>query len=194
MDRAPNGQVMDVPLRLLERPGEDSPPVTPTFPQLFEAHAPYVWRTLRRLGVRDAELEDLTHDVFLQVFRHLDEYDPSRPAKPWLFAFALRVASQDRRRLRRRPELAPEAVDPPDTAPTPIEELLAHERRALARAALDELELNRRAIFILHELDGCPIPEVAASLGIPLATAYSRLRLAREDFARQTRRLLKRQR
>ena len=149
---------------------------------------------MRRLGARDAELEDLTHDVFLQAFRHLDEYDPQRPIKPWLFAFALRVASEDRRRTLRRPEIVADASELPDSAPTPIEQLLAHERRALARAALEELELNRRAVFILHELDGCPIPEVAASLQLPLATAYSRLRLAREDFARSTRRLNLRQR
>jgi RNA polymerase sigma-70 factor (ECF subfamily) len=53
----------------------------------------------------------------------------------------------------------------------------------LARAALNRLELGRRAVFILHELDDQPMPEVAKALGIPLNTAYSRLRLAREHFA-----------
>jgi RNA polymerase sigma-70 factor (ECF subfamily) len=194
MDSDRRGQATNVTLRVLQRSDDGPTPAKPTFQQLFAENARYVWRTLRRLGARDAELEDLTHDVFLQVFRHLEEYDPARPIKPWLFAFALRVASQDRRRVRRKPELATESLDPQDSAPTPIEHLLLHERRALARAALDELELNRRAVFILHELDGCPIPEVAASLQLPLATAYSRLRLAREDFARSTRRLLQRQR
>ena len=194
MDRAARGQVTAVTLPELQ-PSDDRPmPLRPSFQELFAAHARYVWLTLRRLGAQDAELEDLTHDVFLQVFRHLDEYDPERPIRPWLFAFALRVASEDRRRNRRRPQIVSDAVEVHDSAPTAIEQLLAHERRALARAALEELELNRRAVFILHELDGCPIPEVAASLAIPLATAYSRLRLAREDFARSTRRLHLRQR
>lgn len=194
MDRARPGQVPEVALRGLQTSNDQPKPGCPSFPELFVANAKYVWLTLRRLGAQDAELEDLTHDVFLQVFRHLDEYDPERPLKPWLFAFALRIASQDRRRTRRRPEIVTDAIEVHDAAPTPIEQLLAHERRALARAALEELELNRRAVFILHELDGCPIPEVAASLEIPLATAYSRLRLAREDFAHSTRRLLLRQR
>lgn len=194
MDRAPPGQATEVTLRVLQGSNAGPAPPRPTFKEVFTAHAPYVWRTLRRLGASDSELEDLSHDVFLQVFRHLTDYDPTRPIKPWLFAFALRVGSQARRRTRRRPEVTADEHEPQDSGPTPIEQLLSHERRALARTALDQLEMNRRAVFILHELDGCPIPEVAASLQIPLATAYSRLRLAREDFARSTRRLLQRQR
>jgi RNA polymerase sigma-70 factor, ECF subfamily len=169
-------------------------PSRPSFQDVFQAHSQYVWVTLRRLGARPAELEDLTHDVFIQVLRHLDEYDPERPMRPWLFAFAFRVAAEDRRRVRRRPEVAADLGQAPDFKPGPVEELLQQERRELARAAIDEVELNRRAVFILHELDGFAIPEVAKSLAIPLATAYSRLRLAREDFALITRRLRTRQR
>ena len=169
-------------------------PSRPSFQDVFRAHSQYVWVTLRRLGARPAELEDLTHDVFIQVLRHLDEYDPERPMRPWLFAFAFRVAAEDRRRVRRRPEVAADLGEAPDSKPGPVEELLQQERRDLARAAIDEVELNRRAVFILHELDGFAIPEVARSLEIPLATAYSRLRLAREDFALITRRLRSRQR
>ena len=169
-------------------------PSRPSFQDVFRAHSRYVWVTLRRLGARTAELEDLTHDVFIQVLRHLDEYDPERPMRPWLFAFAFRVAAEDRRRVRRRPEVATDLGQAPDFKPGPVEELLQQERRELARAALDEVELNRRAVFILHELDGFAIPEVARSLEIPLATAYSRLRLAREDFALIARRLRSRQR
>jgi len=132
--------------------------------------------------------------VFVQVFRRIAEYDPQRPVKPWLFAFAFRVASQARRRQRRRPEVVAQLSEVSDPTPGPMEQLLTHERQELARAALAELELNRRAVFILHELDGCAIPEVARSLDIPLATAYSRLRLAREDFAQTLHRLRSRQR
>jgi RNA polymerase sigma-70 factor (ECF subfamily) len=60
---------------------------------------------------------------------------------------------------------------------------------SLARSALETLELGRRAVFILHALDECPMPEVARALGLPLNTAYSRLRLARADLALAVRRL-----
>jgi RNA polymerase sigma-70 factor, ECF subfamily len=176
-------------------PAESSaPPPRPSFPGLFEQHSAYVWHALRRLGAQDPELEDLTHDVFLQVFRHLDDYDPTRPIKPWLFGFAFRIASEWRRRQRVRGEVSAEGLDPVDSRPSAVEQLLHRERLDVARAALETLEIQRRAVFILHELDGCPIPEVAESLGIPLATAYSRLRLAREDFSKAAHRLRLRQR
>ena len=48
--------------------------------------------------------------------------------------------------------------------------------------ALDALDLDKRAVLVMHELDGVAIPDVAMALSIPLNTAYSRLRLARRDF------------
>src|SRR5689334_8515619 len=71
-----------------------------TFRAIFEAEFAYIFNTLRRLGVREPDLEDVTHDVFITVNRLLSEFDPSRPLRPWLFGFAFRVAS-DYRRLAR---------------------------------------------------------------------------------------------
>jgi RNA polymerase sigma-70 factor, ECF subfamily len=161
----------------------------PGFPELFEAQSPYVWTTLRRLGVRPSDLEDLTHDVFVQVFKQRAQYDPSRPIKPWLFGFAFRIAAKHRERGPQRLEVPAEIVEAVDPSPSAVDQLLAAERRDLAWAALEALELNRRAVLILHEIDGCAVPEIAESLGVPLATAYSRLRLAREEFAKAARRL-----
>lgn len=194
MERAGRGQTPGVKVRQLVPRLAPEPLDRPDFPALFARHSGYVWTALRRLGVRRRDLEDLAHDVWVRVFRHLDDYDPSRPIRPWLFGFAFRVAAEDRRRLRRHPEDLVEVLDAPAAQPSPLEQVLAQERRELAWAALETLELGRRAVFILHELDACPIPEVAESLNIPLATAYSRLRLAREDFDQAARRLALRQR
>lgn len=152
------------------------------FRSWFEAHFDYVWHTLRRLGVRPSDLEDLAHDVFLQVFRNLARYEPERPVRPWLFGFAYRVASDYRRRASHRLEVLVETHEPIDSCPGALELLSRREEHAFVHAALETLELKRRAVFILHELDGCSMPEVAASLDIPLNTAYSRLRLARKQF------------
>jgi RNA polymerase sigma-70 factor (ECF subfamily) len=161
---------------------------TPDLRQLFDMHAPYVWNTLRRLGVAEGDLEDLTHDVFVQVQRHFGEYDAARPARPWLFGFAFRIASQDRRRARRRFEVQreAEAVDP--SAP-PDEQLAARRDRQLVVEALGHVPAERRAVFVLYEIDGVSMDEVARTLGIPLNTAYSRLRVARGEFAAAVRRL-----
>ncbi|HWA72178.1 MAG TPA: sigma-70 family RNA polymerase sigma factor [Polyangiaceae bacterium] len=167
------------------------PPVTGEldFRSLFSTHFAYVFHTLRRLGIPPRDLPDVTHDVFLQVYRRRDQFDPARPPRAWLFGFAFRVASRYRRLSYNRREQLDALPELPDPAPSVVEKLVHEQELELALAALDSLELTRRAVFILHELDGCPIPEVARTVGIPLNTAYSRLRLAREDFKKAARRL-----
>jgi RNA polymerase sigma-70 factor (ECF subfamily) len=160
----------------------------PEFPRLFAAHFDYVWHTLRRLGVRQSDLEDVTHDVFVAVFRKLDQYDASRPLRPWLFGFALRVASDYRDLARFRLEVVEEPTERRDERPDALANAMHRQAVSLALQVLGGVPLDRRAVFILHELDDCPMPEVAAALGIPLNTAYSRLRLARADLAEAARR------
>jgi RNA polymerase sigma-70 factor (ECF subfamily) len=167
-------------------PGHAAAPLD--FTTIFENEFDHVCNTLRRLGVAPRDLEDLTHDVFLDVYRKLDEYDPSRPLRPWLFAFGFRVASDYRRRASHTRELIGEA-DRVDEDPLADEQLVSRDNRELVAAALDTLDLDRRAVFVLHDLDDCPVPEIAAALQIPLNTAYSRLRVAREQFAKAVARL-----
>lgn len=161
----------------------------PDFHSVFQAHGAYVWHALRRLGVRQADVEDVAHDVFLQVHLQLNRYDPTRPIRPWLFAFAFRKASEHKRQARVRLEVVGGTGDPPDPAPTALEQAMQQEALQLGHRALDDIELNQRAVFVLHELDGYPMPEVARALEIPLNTAYSRLRLARAAFDKAVRRL-----
>ncbi len=161
----------------------------PEFSALFAAHFDYVWHTLRRLGVREVDLEDVTHDVFIAVLRKLEQYDAARPLRPWLFGFAVRLASDHRDLARHRFEVADDASEGRDEAPNALDRALQNEALVLAQRALATLELDRRAVFILHELDECPMPEVARALGVPLNTAYSRLRLARADLAHAVRRI-----
>jgi RNA polymerase sigma-70 factor (ECF subfamily) len=163
---------------------------TATLRELFETHAPYVWNTLRRFGVPDSDLEDVTHDVFVQVQRHLPEYDPALPIRPWLFGFSFRLASQRRRQAFRRHETQNgrerDAVDPGALAD---ERLAAEQDRRLVLRALEAIDLDRRAVFVLSQIDEVPMAEVARALGIPVNTAYSRLRAARVEFAAAVKRL-----
>jgi RNA polymerase sigma-70 factor (ECF subfamily) len=169
--------------------GHASSVTVPDFRQLFDAELEYVWHALRRLGVREPDLEDVAHDVFLAVHKRLHTFDGSRPLRPWLFGFAYRFASDYRKLARHRHEvlvLAPEARDP---APSAFDHAHFGETLDIARRALDTLDVDRCAVFVLHELDEYPMPEVADALGIPLNTAYSRLRLARADLSAAIRRL-----
>jgi len=150
---------------------------------IFDEHFDYVWTTLRRLGVANRDLEDLSHEVFLKVQARLEDYDTTRPLRPWLFGFAYRVAADHRRLARHRFEVfgtQMEAVDPV----RPVDERIeADEERALVEAALAKIDLERRAILLLHDVEEQPVPAIARELGIPVNTAYSRLRMAREELA-----------
>ena len=163
----------------------------PDFPTLYRSEFAYVWKTLRRLGAPARELEDLTHDLFVVVHRHLGAYDPRRPLRPWLFGIAVRVVSDYRRTFRNSRELLqrPAAAEAVDGAPAQDDRLAEAQARALLMSALEGLELDRRAVLVMHDLDGVAVPEIAAALEIPLNTAYSRLRLARADLAAAVNRL-----
>jgi len=183
----PQSRAMD-PARAPMLPADSAPPPT-DFTAIFEMHFDYVWFTLRRLGVAERDLEDVTHDVFVQVYKQFGQFDNARPVRPWLFGFSYRVASDYRRLARHRFEMLGDEVDPIDGSPSAAEHLMTRQELELVWAALAELDLERRAVFILHEVEDSPVPEVAKVLQIPLNTAYSRLRLAREQFAKTVRRL-----
>jgi RNA polymerase sigma-70 factor (ECF subfamily) len=157
------------------------------FTALFEAHLAYVWTTLRRLGVHERDLEDVAHETFLKVYAELDRFDRSRPAKPWLFAFALRKASDYRKLARHKTALFGDD-EPGGSASPGVDAMAQREREALVHEALETLDMEKRAVLVLADLDEQPMPEIAAALGIPLNTGYSRLRVARQELAAAIRR------
>lgn len=161
---------------------------------LFDAHYDYVWTSLRRLGVPDRDREDVASELFVRVHQKLDTLDRSRPVRPWLFAFAVRCASDYRRLARHRLERldGDAAIEPSSTAPLADEALERDERRRLVLDALEALDLDRRAVVVLHDLDETSVPEIARALGIPEGTAYTRLRTGRLELAQAIRRLAER--
>jgi RNA polymerase sigma-70 factor (ECF subfamily) len=161
----------------------------PDLGAVFDEHFDYVWATLRRLGVREADREDLVHDVFLKVHSRLADYDATRPMRPWLFGFAYRVAADHHRLARHRVEVLGASSEMAAEAPPADERVAALEERALLLEALQTLDLDRRAVLVMHDVDDIAVPHIAHTLDIPLNTAYSRLRLAREQLATAVTRL-----
>jgi RNA polymerase sigma-70 factor (ECF subfamily) len=157
--------------------------------QIFRLEFRYVWSSLRRLGVLEADLEDLTHEVFVRVHAQLGLFDPSRPVRPWLFGIALGMAANYRRLARHRVEVRREVSELPDASGGADEMFERHKRRQLVHAALDKLPIEQRAVLVLHEMDGFAMPEVALALGININTAYSRLRIGRSAFKAAAQRL-----
>ncbi len=159
--------------------------------EVFRAHARFVANTLRRFGVSPNDIADQVQEVFFVVFRIQGSYDRARPLKPWLFGISYRVAGRYRQAQGRGPAASDDIDDVvvADRTPLADAEIEAKEAQALVLAALERVDLSRRAVLILADLEGEPIPVIAEALQIPLNTAYSRLRLAREEFERAVTRL-----
>lgn len=79
--------------------------------------------------------------------------------------------------------------DKPDSSPRAEEALSRRQEHDLVYVALDELEPERREVFVMFEIDERPMDEIARDLQVPLTTVVSRLRLARRDFEAAVRRI-----
>ena len=162
-----------------------------TLRAIYDEHVSFVWRSLRRLGVREADLPDAVQDVFLVVHRKLPDFEGRSKVSTWLFGIAMRVA-RDRQRLAhvRRQVGDEEAVLAfADESADVGAEAERRQAATLLEAILDAMPLEQRAVFTLFELDGMTGDAIAELLEVPLGTVYSRLRLAREAFQRAVVRL-----
>ncbi len=162
-----------------------SPSPQLSFEALYRAHISDVWRMLFTLGVRESDLADACQEVFVIVLRRLPEFDGRAKVTTWLYAIALRVAAGFRRKAHvRREQLVEES--PEQSSDSRLDEGL-DERRALARVrdALEALDDDRRAVFVLFELQELTLKEIAETVGCPLQTAYSRLLSARKFLAQR---------
>jgi RNA polymerase sigma-70 factor (ECF subfamily) len=162
----------------------EPPPAPANCLTAFQQEFEYVCRTLRRFGVRPADVEDMAHEVYLVLSRRWAEYDATRSLRPWLFTLVLGVATSHKRRHAR--ELSYDGSDArleiEDPSPQPEQALQARQTRAMVVGALDRVPFKRRAVLVMHDIDQVPMREVAAALRIPVFTAYSRLRKARTEF------------
>jgi RNA polymerase sigma-70 factor (ECF subfamily) len=164
-------------------PATRAEPGETTLADVYRAHAGFVWRVVRRLGVPEAALEDVVHDVFLVVHRRLHEYDGRAAMTTWLFGIARGVAANHRRGLQRADrKLA--VVPAPVEGIDPEAGVARNQAAEFVRAFLDGLDEERRLLFHLADVEGMKVPEIAEALGLNLNTAYSRLRATRELFQR----------
>jgi RNA polymerase sigma-70 factor (ECF subfamily) len=154
---------------------------------LFRAYAPFVASFLSRLGVPQADVDDRVQEVFLVAHRKGGYVPGAGQPRTWLAAIALRVASTGRRSQRRRREDAASGGGLLDATPArsgdPGDAL--ETQRALERVqrALDSLDDDHRAAFVLYELEGESCEAIAESFGVPVGTVYSRLHNARKRFS-----------
>jgi RNA polymerase sigma-70 factor (ECF subfamily) len=147
-------------------------------------HAEFVWLTLQRLGVPESDVEDLLQEVFVVVHRRLDSFDGSSRMTTWLFGICMRIVAGYRRRAFRRRERSVEQLPEQATSESesPERAMLDREARERLGAVLDLMDLEKRAIFVMFELDELSCEAIAEMLSIPTGTVYSRLHAARKAF------------
>ncbi len=159
------------------------------FSEVYAEHAAFAWRTLRRLGVREAEVEDACQEVFLVVHRRLDDFDWQRPMQAWVFGICAKVAARYRRRAGARYEQAT-AEPPAEVAADQSKFVERREAEVLLEQILSGLGEEQRAIFILYEFEQLSMAEVAVAVGCPLQTAYSRLHATRKYVKKALQRMV----
>lgn len=157
---------------------------------LFQTHYASIWRLLRRLGVPSSQLDDAAQEVFWVAARKLALIEAGREHS-FLYGVSLRVASNWLRRQKAEPRSSElgEALERVDLAPSPEEQLEQRRARALLDAVLAGMPIELRSVFVLFELEGLPVKDIAEIEEVPIGTASSRLRRAREEFSAIAKRL-----
>jgi RNA polymerase sigma-70 factor (ECF subfamily) len=152
--------------------------------QIYERHADFVWRTLRRLGVGDSDARDATHDVFLIVHQQLARFEGRSSLNTWLFTICRSVARDFRRRQRQGTQLQTVAeLDDEVDLRADVGRAVEHQQQlAELERILSTLSTEQRNVFILFEIEKMTGEELAEALGIPLGTVYSRLAQGRKAF------------
>lgn len=157
---------------------------------LVAGHFDFIWRSLRRLGVPATDVDDCAQQVFWVAAQKLSEIQPGRE-RAFLYGTAMRVASDARKRLTRRREVAWDDDLEERRDPGLDPEQMAQQRRAraLLDEVLDTLAMDLRSVFVLFEIEEMTVTEIAEILELPSGTVASRLRRAREEFQRIVTRL-----
>ena len=175
------------------RPGQSGPKgLTPSaahtaqtldFGSIFMANHAFVCRSLSYFGVGTANVEDLAQEVFLVLHRRLDDFDAKQDLRSWLFGIARRVAQTHRRGMARA-ERKLKVVPAAEPRPAPDEVVARNEEIEMVDRFITSLPDKLRDVFVLSEVEGVPAPDIASALDLKVNTVYSRVRLARERFAR----------
>jgi RNA polymerase sigma-70 factor (ECF subfamily) len=152
------------------------------FEDLYGRYFDFVWRSLRRLGVPPALVEDATQDSFVVVHRRISDLRPDASEKAWLFGIAIRVARDYRRTQRRKGTTSIDTDTATSSDLGPFERTAKAEAGRVLERFLVSLEDDKRAVFVMAELEGMTAPEISDASGTNLNTVYSRLRGARERF------------
>jgi RNA polymerase sigma-70 factor (ECF subfamily) len=180
--RCPTGVSSELELETGGEVREDCVAPVPDFAELFRSYSAFVWRVLVRLGVARVDVDDVAQDVFLSLHRSLASFEGRCSLRSWIYGICQRRALDYRRRAMVRPDSY--ADEPSDQRVDANQEngLALSQARARMERVLDQLDHEKRSVFVLFDVEGIPMEEVAEIVGCPLQTAYSRLYAARRKI------------
>jgi len=151
---------------------------------VYEAHFDFVWRTARRLGAPDLQIDDVVQEVFVVVQRRLADFEGRSELKTWLFGITRRVVRAHLRKNARHKRVTPDDIAELADLTTPDAEarVSADEHTRLLYALLAELDEEKREVFVLSELEELSGPAIADALDLHISNVYARVRSARLAF------------
>ena len=151
--------------------------------RLYDQYSAKVFRLMvRMVGMQDAD--DLTQQVFLQMYRRIQQFSGKSQFGTWLYRVAINEALQHRRRIRNRPS-QPLLFEPSSNSKS----IASYEERESLDHALASIEPDLRAIFLLREVEKLSYSQLANILNIPSGTVASRLNRARSELKAELARL-----
>jgi RNA polymerase sigma factor (sigma-70 family) len=151
---------------------------------LIERFQSNVFGLCVRLLHHRQDAEDVTQEVFLRIFRSLKRWDKARPLKPWVMGITVNRCRTWLSQRARRPELV---VYLQDTAHAPSADDSA-ELASEIQAAVAELRLEYRSVFVMYHEQSQSYDEIAEALGKPVGTVKTWLHRARLEILQRLRR------
>lgn len=152
------------------------------FRELYAQHHRQVARQLTFLVPR-ADLEDVLQDVFIEVFRSIRRFEGKSAFTTWLYRVTVHVAMKARRKhTRSRLDVVEELPEAADERPLPVEVSLSAERQARVEALLEQLSPKKRAVLVMHDLQGVEAQAIAELLDTNVLTVRTRLFYARREL------------
>ncbi|AKV03939.1 RNA polymerase sigma factor RpoE [Labilithrix luteola] len=161
-------------------------PDTADIREVVLAHGRYVWRLLRYLGVPTRDLDDVCQDVFATVYQKLDQLSDDG-IRPWLSTICINHAKNYRRRARVQREVLVDDVPDSFVVTTPDVSLDRARKHNELLALLDDLDEERRTVFVLHAIEDIPMEQVSKLVGCAVSTAYSRYERAYAELEKKLR-------
>jgi RNA polymerase sigma-70 factor (ECF subfamily) len=162
-----------------------APAELPPFREIYQRYFEFVWSSARHLGTSPESIDDVVQEVFIVIHAKLHTIQRPESLRSWIYGVVRRTVSTHRRSHNSK-ETNSVQLDTLDqialSGNTPLDAAEQSAQLQVLSALLTQMDAPKREVFILSELEEMTVPEIADALEIPVNTAYSRLRAARQAF------------